>query len=94
MKNTITSKLTLVLFTHVFSRNHYVFIFCGRSLDSVISRSSNLHQSKVYVSSGLFEIVIQTNHISLWTLKGCSETYHDRTFESKSIKEALPLKKH
>ena len=92
MKNTITSKLTLVLFTHVFSRNYYVFMFCSRSLDSVTSRSSDLHQSKVYVSSGLFEFVIQTNHIPLWTLKG--ETYHDRTFESKSIKEALPLKKH
>ena len=69
-------------------------MFCGRSLDSVISRSSDLHQSKVYVSSGLFEIVIQTNHIPLWTLKGFSETYDDRTLESKPIKEALSLKKH
>ena len=94
MKNTITSKLNLVLFTQVFSRNYYVFMFYGRSLYSIISGSYDLQQSKVYVSSGLFEIVIQTNHIQLWTLKGCSETYHDITFESKSIKEALPLKKH
>ena len=94
MKNTITSKLTLVLFTHVFSRNYYVFMFCGRSLDSVISRSSDLHQSKVYVSSGLFEIVTQTNYIPLWTMKDCSESYYDRNFENKPIKGALLLKKH
>ena len=79
LKNTITSKVTLVLFLHVLSRDH---------------RSSDLHQSKVYLSSGLFEIVSQTNHIPLWTLKGCSEIYNDRTFESKSMKETLSLKKH
>ena len=26
-------------------------------------------------------------------MKDCSETYYDRNFESKPIKEALPLKK-
>ena len=36
LKQTITSTVTLVLFTHVFSRDHYVFIICGHSLDSVI----------------------------------------------------------
>ena len=92
MKNTITSKLTLVLFTRVFSRNYYVFMFSGRSLDSAISRSSDLHQSKVYVSSGLFEIVTQTNYIPLLALKDCSETYYERNFEWKPIKEALSLK--
>ena len=66
-------------------------MFCGRSLDSIISGSSNLHQSKVYVSSGLFEIVTQTNYI-LWALEDCSETYYDRNFESKSMKKALSLK--
>ena len=57
-------------------------MFCGRSLDSVISRSSDLHQSKVYVSSGLFEIVTQTNYIP-WALEDCSESYYERNFESK-----------
>ena len=68
-------------------------MFCGRSLDTIISGSSDLRQSTVNVSSGLFEIVPPTNYIPLWTLKGCSETYYDRNFESKPIKEALPLKK-
>ena len=36
LKHTITSKVTLVLFTRVFSRDHYVFIICSHSLDSVI----------------------------------------------------------
>ena len=66
----------------------------GRSLDSVMSKSSDHNQSKVYLSSGLLEIVTQTNYIPLWMLKDCSETYHDRNFESKPIKEALSLKKH
>ena len=72
--------------------NHHVFMFCGRSLDIYLSRSSDLNQSKVCGSSGLFEIVKQTNYIPLWTLKDCSETYNDRNFENKSIKEALLLK--
>ena len=55
LNHTITSKVMLVLFTHVFSRDHYVFIICGYSLDSVIRESSELYQSKVYLSSGLFE---------------------------------------
>ena len=73
--------------------DHYVFMFCGCSLGSAINGSSDLYQSKVYVSSGLFEIVTQTNYIPLWTMKDCSESYYDRNFESKPIKEALLLKK-
>ena len=63
LKKTIISKVTLVLFTHVFLRDHYVLKICGRYLDSIISGSSDLHQSNGYVSSGLFEIVAQTNYI-------------------------------
>ena len=67
-------------------------MFCGHSLDSVISTSSDLHQSKAYVLSGLVEIIIQTNHIPLWTLKGCSETYHDRIFDGNQLKKLCHLK--
>ena len=34
---------------------------------------SDLHQSKVYLLSGLFEIVTQTNHIPLLVMKDCSQ---------------------
>ena len=69
-------------------------MICGHFLDSVIRGSSELYQLKVYLSSGLFEIVTQTNYILLWTMKDCSESYHDRNFENKPIKGALLLKKH
>ena len=65
LKKTIISKVTLVLFTHAFLRDHYVFKIYGRYLDSIISGSSYLHQSNEYVSSGLFEIVTQTKYIPL-----------------------------
>ena len=71
----------LVLFTYVFSRDHYVFMVCGHSVDSVIKGSSDLHQSKAYLSSGLFEIVTQTNYIKLRALKGCSETKYDFKYD-------------
>ena len=90
LKNTITSKVTLFLFT----RCLHVFMFCGCSLGSAISGSSDTYQSKVQVSSGLLEIVTQTNYILLWTMKDCSESYYDRNFENKPIKGALLLKKH
>ena len=75
----------LILFTHVFARDHYVFMICGHFLDSVIRGSSELYQSKVYLSSGLFEIVTQTNHIPLLVMKDCSQNYYDRNLESQSI---------
>ena len=34
------------------------------------------------MSYGLFEIVTQTDHIPLLTMKDCSETYYDRNFEA------------
>ena len=72
-------------FTHVFLRGHYLSMICSHSLDSVIRGSSDLHQSKVYLSSGLFEIVTQTNHIPLLVMKDCSQNYYDRNLESQSI---------
>ena len=53
--------------------DHHLFMISGHSLDSVIRESSDLNRSKVYVSSGLFEIVKQTNHISLLTMNDCSQ---------------------
>ena len=74
-KHRITSKVTLVLFTHVFLRGHYLSMICSHSLDSVIRGSSDLHQSKVYLSSGLFEIVTQSDYIPLLKMKDCSQNY-------------------
>ena len=89
LKNTITSKVTLVLFTHVFLRGHYLSVICCHSLDSVIMRSSDLHQSKVYLSSGLFEIVTQTNHIPLLVMKDCSQNCYDRNWIALIISKTL-----
>ena len=44
-------------------------MICSHSLDSVIRGSSDLHQSKVYLSSGLLEIVTQTDHIPSLMIK-------------------------
>ena len=60
-------------------------MICSHSLDSVIRGSSDLQQSKVYLSFGLFEIVTQTNHISLLVMNDCSQNYYDINLESQSI---------
>ena len=69
-----------------------MLLFSVCSIGSAISGSSDTYQSKVQVSSGLLEIVTQTNYILLWTMKDCSESYYDRNVESKLIKEALLLR--
>ena len=73
LKHTITSKVMLILFTHVFARDHYVFMICGHFLDSVIRGYSVLYQLKLYLSSGLFKIVTKTNYIPTLTMKDCSQ---------------------
>ena len=77
LKHTITSKVMLVLFTHVFARDQYVFMICGHFLDSVIRGSSELYELKVYLSFGLFEIVTQTNYIPTLTMKDFSPNYYE-----------------
>ena len=73
LKKTITSTVTLVLFTHVFSRDHYVFIICGHSLDSII------RWFLIYINQRfIFHLVYlrastQTNYIPLLTMKDCSQ---------------------
>ena len=67
------------------SWEHYVFMVCSNYLDSVMRGSSNLHQLQVYLSSGLFEIVTQTNYIQLLTMKDCSQNHYDINLERQTI---------
>ena len=46
-------------------RDHYSFVTCGLSIVSVVLGVSDLHQSNVDFSNGLFQIIKLTNHILL-----------------------------
>ena len=46
-------------------REYYFFVTCGLSIVSVVLGVSDLHQSNVDFSYGLFQIIKLTNHILL-----------------------------
>ena len=66
-------------------------MFCGRSLDSVLGISSDLHPSKVYVSSGLFRWSHKLSEFPCGRYK-IAPKLTMTNFEGKPIEEDLPLK--
>ena len=53
------------MFSSVYFRDHYLFVSCDLSILSVVLGVSDLHQSNVDFSYGLFQIIKLTNHILL-----------------------------
>ena len=55
----------MVMEVNVCFRHHNFFVTCGLSIASVAMAVSDVHQSNVDFSCGLFQIIKLTNHILL-----------------------------